>query len=98
MIETALGFSGPERVHVGVATINPEDIMNTTESIHRPLTKGDRVAYYITRNISMGHHSTRSEHVGRTGIVQGWRNGKVSVLHKAGYPENLDEARLYCVE
>jgi len=72
--------------------------MTTIESITHPLKKGDRVAYYINRNISTGHHSTRIEQVRRTGIVQGWRNGKVLVLHKAGYTEELDEANLCLVE
>ena len=63
-----------------------------------PLKKGDRVAYYINRNVSAGHHSTRSEQVRRIGIVQGWRDGKVIVLHKAGYTEDLVETDLYFVE
>jgi hypothetical protein len=83
---------------VGVATITPEDIMNTPTRIDQPLKKGDRVAYYIKRNISTGHHSTCSIQVRRTGIVQGWRDGKVVVLHKAGYTEDLAEADLYLVE
>jgi hypothetical protein len=36
--------------------------------------------------------------VRRTGIVQGWRDGKVVVLHKAGYTEELNAADLYLVE
>ncbi|AOX99866.1 hypothetical protein [Jeongeupia sp. USM3] len=72
--------------------------MTTIESIKHTLKKGDRVAYYISRNISTGHHSTRIEQVRRTGIVRGWRDGKVLVLHKAGYTEELDEANLYLVE
>ena len=63
-----------------------------------PLKKGDRVAYYINRNVSAGHHSTRSEQLRRIGIVQGWRDGKVIVLHKAGYTEDLVETDLYFVE
>ena len=70
--------------------------MNT--NIHHTLQKGDRVAYYIDRKISTGHHSTRIEQVRRTGIVQGWRGGKVIVLHKAGYTEDLNDADLYLVE
>jgi len=69
--------------------------MNAPSRIDQPLKKGDRVAYYINRNISTGHHSTRIEQVRRTGIVQGWRDGKVVVLHKAGYTEDLAEADLY---
>ena len=72
--------------------------MNTPASIHQPLKKGDRVAYYINRNVSTGHHSTRSEQIRRTGIVQGWRDGKLIVLHAAGYTEDLSEADLYLVE
>jgi hypothetical protein len=72
--------------------------MSHIESIHPILKKGDRVAYYIKRNISTGHHSTRSEKVRRTGIVQGWRDGKVIVLHAAGYTEDLAEADLYYVK
>ena len=72
--------------------------MTTIESIKHTLKKGVRVAYYINRNISTGHHSTRIEKVRRTGIVQGWRDGKVLVLHKAGYTEELDEANLRLVE
>ena len=70
--------------------------MNT--NIRQTLKKGDRVAYYIYRNISAGHHSTRTTQVRRTGIVQGWRDGKVVVLHKAGYTEDLNDADLYLVE
>ena len=70
--------------------------MNT--NIHHTLQKGDRVAYYIDRNISTVHHSTRTTQVRRTGIVQGWRDGKVVVLHKAGYTEDLNDADLYLVE
>ena len=69
--------------------------MNTPSRIDQPIKKGDRVAYYISRNISAGHHSTRSIQVRRTGIVQGWRGGKVIVLHKAGYTEDLNPADLY---
>ena len=72
--------------------------MNTPASIQQPLKKGDRVAYYINRNVSTGHHSTRSEQIRRTGIVQGWRDGKVIGLHAAGYTEDLSEADLYLVE
>ncbi len=72
--------------------------MNASTRIDQPLKKGDRVAYYINRNISTGHHSTRIEQVRRTGIVQGWRGGKVVVLHKAGYTEDLAEADLYLAE
>jgi len=72
--------------------------MNATTPIRRTLQKGDRVAYYIDRTISTGHHSTRTTQVRRTGIVQGWRGGKVVVLHKAGYTEDLAQADLYYVE
>ncbi len=72
--------------------------MSTPKSIHHTLKKGDRVAYYINRNISTDHCSTRREQVRRTGIVQGWRDGKVIVLHKAGYTEALTEADLYYLE
>ena len=72
--------------------------MNTIESIKHTLKTGDRVAYYINHNISTGHHNTRIEQVRRTGIVQGWRDGKVLVLHKAGYTESLAEADLFLVE
>ncbi len=72
--------------------------MNQPARIHHALQKGDRVAYTITRTISTGHHSTRTTQVRRTGIVQGWRDGKVIVLHKAGYTEALTEADLYYLE
>ena len=72
--------------------------MNQPTSIHRTLQKGDRVAYYINRTISTGHHSIRTTQVRRTGIVQGWCDGKVVVLHKAGYTEDLNDADLYLVE
>lgn len=70
--------------------------MNT--NIRHTLQKGDRVAYYIDHTISTGHHSTRTTQVRRTGIVQGWRDGKVVVLHKAGYTEDLNAAALYIIE
>lgn len=60
-----------------------------------PLQQGDKVAYYVQRRVSAGHHTTRIEQIRRTGIVQGWRGGKVIVLHKAGYTEDLAEADLY---
>ena len=69
--------------------------MNAPTGIRHTLQKGDRVAYYITRRVSYG---TGIEQVRRTGIVQGWRDGKVVVLHKAGYTEDLTEADLYHVE
>ena len=72
--------------------------MNAITPIRRTLQKGDHVAYYITRTLSTGHHSTRPTQVRRTGIVQGWRGGKVVVLHKAGYTEDLAQADLYYVE
>ena len=72
--------------------------MNAITPIRRTLQKGDHVAYYINRTISTGHHSTRTTQVSRTGIVQGWRGGKVVVLHKAGYTEDLAQADLYYVE
>ncbi len=72
--------------------------MNQPTNIHHPLQKGDRVAYYLDRTISTGHHSTRTTQVRRSGIVQGWRDGKVVVLHAAGYTEDLKEVDLYLVE
>ena len=72
--------------------------MSTLESILHALKKGDRVAYYINRNVGAGHHITRSERVRRTGIVQGWRDGKVIVLHTAGYTETIADTDLYLVE
>ena len=72
--------------------------MSHLESIQHTLKKGDRVAYYIKRNISTSHHSTRSIQVRRTGIVQGWRDGKVIVLHAAGYTEVIADADLYLVK
>ena len=69
--------------------------MNKPASIHHPLQQGDKVAYYVQRRVSAGHHTTRIEQIRRTGIVQGWRGGKVIVLHKAGYTEDLAEADLY---
>ena len=72
--------------------------MNATTPIRHTLQKGDRVAYTINRTISTGHHSTRTTQVRRIGIVQGWRGGKVVVLHKAGYTEDLAQADLYYVE
>ena len=72
--------------------------MNQPTNIQRTLQKGDRVAYTINRAISTGHHSTRTTQVRRTGIVQGWRDDKVVVLHAAGYTEDLAEANLTLVE
>ena len=72
--------------------------MNKPASIHHPLQQGDKVAYYVQRRVSAGHHTTRIEQIRRTGIVQGWRGGKVIVLHKAGYTEDLAEADLYYIE
>jgi hypothetical protein len=72
--------------------------MNKPASIHHPLQQGDKVAYYVQRRVSAGHHTTRIEQIRRTGIVQGWRDGKVIVLHKAGYTEDLAEADLYYIE
>ena len=69
--------------------------MNKPASIRPPLQQGDKVAYYVQRRVSAGHHTTRIEQIRRTGIVQGWRGGKVIVLHKAGYTEDLAEADLY---
>ena len=72
--------------------------MNATTPIRHTLQKGDRVAYTIDRTISTGHHSIRTAQVRRTGVVQGWRGGKVVVLHKAGYTEDLNDADLHLVE
>lgn len=71
--------------------------MNKPASIRHPLQQGDKVAYYVQRRVSAGHHTTRIEQIRRTGIVQGWRGGKVIVLHKAGYTEDLAEADLYYI-
>ncbi len=68
--------------------------MNTA-NIQTTLKKGDKVAYYIARRVSYGNGI---EQVRRTGIVQGWRDGKVVVLHKAGYTEDLNAAALYIIE
>ena len=62
-------------------------------SINQPIKKGDKVAYYIRRRISTGHQRVR-----RVGTVQGWRNGKVVVLHPAKYTELVAETDLYFVE
>ena len=67
-------------------------------SHQRTLQRGDRVAYYIHRTISTGHHSSRTIPVRLSGIVQGFRDGQVLVLHQAGYTESLPEAQLYFVE
>jgi hypothetical protein len=72
--------------------------MNTTDRIHHTLKPGDRVAYYTSRAVSAGHNSVRHVQVRRTGIVKGWRGGKVIVLHKAGYTEDVLEGDLYCIE
>ena len=72
--------------------------MNQPTNVRHTLQKGDRVAYTIDRTISTGHPSTRIAQVRRTGIVQGWRDGKVVVLHAAGYTEDLAETDLYLVE
>ena len=71
--------------------------MNKPSCIRHPLQQGDKVAYYVQRRVSAGHHTTRIEQIRRTGIVQGWRGGKVIVLHKAGYTEDLAEADLYYI-
>ena len=62
-------------------------------SMKQPIKQGDKVAYYIRRRISTG-----VEQVRRVGIVQGWRDGKVIVLHAAGYTETIADADLYLVE
>jgi len=67
--------------------------MNAPEHIHHPIEKGDRVAYYLTRNSSSG-----VEQVRRVGTVQGWRDGKVIVLHPAKYTELVAQEDLYFVE
>lgn len=69
-------------------------------SITQPIKKSDKVAYYVKRrtsatkskdhDISGGYRPVR-----RTGTVQGWRDGKVIVLHPAKYTELLAEADLY---
>ena len=87
-----------QRVHTGVATINPQSTMSTTQTIHHTLKQGDRVAYYINRNVSAGHGSTRNVQVRRQGIVKGWRDGKVIVQHKAGYTVDVPDADLYTIE
>ena len=70
----------------------------TPDNLQPRLKKGDRVAYDIHRKISTGHHSTRSVAVQRTGIVEGWRDGKVIVLHKAGYTEALAQTDLILID
>lgn len=62
-------------------------------SINQSVKRGDKVAYYLQRRISTGTTQIR-----RVGIVQGWREGKVIVLHKAGYTEVVADADLYLVE
>ena len=58
---------------------------HTPDNLQPRLKKGDRVAYDIHRKIS-------------TGIVQGWRDGKVIVLHKAGYTEALAQTDLILID
>jgi len=69
--------------------------MNHPTQLHHTLQEGDRVTYYLTRRVSFG---SGYEQVRRSGIVRGRRNGKVIVLHKAGYTKDLAEAELYYVE
>jgi hypothetical protein len=63
-----------------------------------PLKRGDRVAYYVNRNVSAGHGVTHNVQVRRQGIVKGWRAGKVIVQHKAGYTVDVPDADLYVVD
>ena len=72
--------------------------MSTPDNIQPRLKKGDRVAYDVHQSISTGHHSTGLVPVRRTGIVQGWRDGKVIVLHKAGYTEALAQTDLILID
>ena len=72
--------------------------MSTPDNLQPSLKKGDRVAYDIHRKSSSGHHSTRLVPVRRTGIVQGRRDGKVIVLHKAGYTEALAQTDLILID
>lgn len=89
MCQEKLGFSRPQRVHTGVSTNNQEKAM----SIHHPIKLGDKVAYYVQRLTSTGTAQLR-----RVGIVNGWHDGKVIVLHKAGYTKMVADADLYLVE
>lgn len=58
--------------------------MNKT--ISQPTKKGDQVAYYNAKGQR------------RVGVVQDWRDGKVVVLHRAGYTELVPEADLYLLD
>ncbi|MDR2188756.1 MAG: hypothetical protein LBE62_12040 [Azonexus sp.] len=58
---------------------------------------GQRVAYIIERNFSAGYGDTRKVQVRRQGIVKGWRDGAVIVLHKAGYTEQIAEHLLQAI-
>lgn len=58
--------------------------MNKT--INQPAKKGDQVAYYNAKGQR------------RVGLVQGRRDGKVVVLHRARYTELVPEADLYLLD
>ncbi|WP_342050623.1 MULTISPECIES: hypothetical protein [unclassified Cupriavidus] len=58
--------------------------MNKT--ISQPTKKGDQVAYYNAKDQR------------RVGVVQGWRDGKVVVLHRAGYTDLVPQADLYLLD
>ena len=69
-------------------------------SINQQIKKGDKVAHYIKRRTSAVEHAANSggEQVRRIGTVQGWRDGKVIVLHAAKYTELVAEADLYFLD
>lgn len=70
--------------------------MSTTQ----PVKKGDKVVHYVKRPTSATkskNHDNNGGHsqVRRTGTVQGWRDGKVIVLHSAKYTELVADVDLY---
>ncbi|MFO1387379.1 MAG: hypothetical protein U1F55_14695 [Chitinivorax sp.] len=67
--------------------------MNKPTCIRHPLQQGDKVALRPAprQRHHIDSHRADLPHRHRPG----WRGGKVIVLHKAGYTEDLAEADLY---
>lgn len=56
------------------------------KTISQPAKKGDNVSYYNAKGQR------------RVGVVQGWRDGKVIVLHPDHYTELVPDADLYLLD
>jgi hypothetical protein len=93
-------MSTPQSVTTSNSKTTPKP---TPKRIKHTFEPGQRVAYYIEREVTTGHYGTvyyskRIEKVRRVGIVLEWRKGKVAVKHAAGYTQIVAKTKLQLID